>query len=184
MSFSSEDEQRLLRTAREAIGYGLRHGKAPTLNHREHPPTLQIVRAAFVTLHLNTALRGCMGSLEAARPLVYDVAKYAYLSAFSDPRFKPLTHDEADSVEIHISVLSPAQAVAFADEQDLLCQLRVGVDGLIIESGDQRATFLPSVWERVPDPAEFLRLLKTKAGIAAGTHFDARRYTTVSIGKG
>lgn len=183
MSFSSEDEQRLLHTAREAIGYGLRHGKAPTLNHLEHPPTLQIVRAAFVTLHLNTALRGCMGSLEAVRPLVCDVAKFAYLSAFSDPRFKPLAHDEADSVEIHISVLSPAQAIDFADEQDLLCQLRAGVDGLIIESGDQRATFLPSVWESLPDPGEFLRHLKSKAGIAAGTRFHARRYTTFSIGQ-
>lgn len=183
MSFSIEDEQRLLQTAREAIGYGLRYGKAPALNHLEHPPSLQVVRAAFVTLRINASLRGCMGSLEAVHPLVCDVAKYAYLSAFSDPRFKPLAREESDSLEIHISVLSPAQGIDFSDEQDLLCQLRVGVDGLIIESGDQRATFLPSVWENIPQPEEFLRLLKAKAGIAAGTRFHARRYTTFSIGK-
>ncbi len=183
MNFSAEDERRLLQAARDAIGYGLAHGAAPTVDHLKHPPNLQVVRAAFVTLHLQARLRGCMGSLEAVQPLVCDVAKFAYLSAFSDPRFEPLRQEDADAVEVHISVLSPTQAVDFCDEQDLLAQLRVGFDGLIIEFEGKRATFLPSVWADVPEPAEFLQRLKHKAGIAPGARFSARRYTTVSIGK-
>lgn len=183
MSFSPEDEHRLLRTAHDAIDYGLTHGKAPMVNPLEHPSALQVIQTAFVTLHLNAQLRGCMGSLEATQPLVCDVAKYAYLTAFSDPRFEPLRREEMEFIEIHISVLSPKRLIDFTDEQDLLSQLRVGVDGLVIESNGRRATFLPSVWASLPEPAEFLLRLKAKGDIAPEATFKAWRYTTVSVGE-
>lgn len=183
MNFSAEDEHRLLRTAHDAIDYGLTHGEAPIVNPLQHPPTLQVVQAAFVTLHLNAQLRGCMGSLEATQPLVCDVAKYAYLTAFTDPRFEPVRREEIGSIEIHISVLSPARTIDFTDEQDLLGQLRVGVDGLIIESNGRRATFLPSVWTSLPEPADFLLRLKAKGDIAPEATFKAWRYTTTGIGE-
>jgi AmmeMemoRadiSam system protein A len=123
--------------------------------------------ATFVTLMRHGRLRGCMGSLQAHRSLLEDVKSNAKAAAFLDPRFEPLTQTEFATTKVEVSVLSAAQPLEFASEEDALAQLRPGIDGVIFEHGDRRSTFLPQVWESIPDPAEFLRQLKLKAGLGA-----------------
>jgi AmmeMemoRadiSam system protein A len=103
--------------------------------------------------------------LEAIRPLAHDIAENAYSAAFKDPRFPPLASHEFDDLEIHLSILTPASPILFSSEQNLLSQLQPGIDGLILEEGHRRGTFLPSVWESLPEPEQFLRHLKQKAGL-------------------
>jgi len=88
------------------------------------------------------------------------------LAAFRDPRFPPLAADEFDELDIHLSILTPAEPVSFTSEQELITQLQPGIDGLILEEGHRRGTFLPSVWEQLPEPQQFLRHLKQKAGLS------------------
>lgn len=174
----------LLETARDSIRHGLAHGRPGQPAMERMPATLREHGACFVTLHLEDDLRGCIGSLEAYRPLIEDVAVNAYAAAFRDPRFAPLGEVEFEHVELHISVLHPAQPMAFASERELLAQLRPGVDGLILEAGRCRGTFLPAVWESLPDPERFLRELKRKAGLSAdfwSEELRVWRYTTESL---
>ncbi|MBE0620680.1 MAG: AmmeMemoRadiSam system protein B [Burkholderiales bacterium] len=127
---------------------------------------LQPLRASFVTLTRDGRLRGCIGSLEAQRPLGEDVSHNALAAAVSDPRFAPLTREELVGTRIEVSILSAPKLVAFADHADMIAQLRPGEDGLILECGGARATFLPQVWESLPDPERFVAELKRKAGLA------------------
>jgi len=122
--------------------------------------------ASFVTLLKAGELRGCIGSLEPARALALDVAENALAAAFRDPRFPPLGPDEWPQCEMEVSLLSSARRLAFADEAELVSQIKAGEDGLILEAEGRRATFLPQVWERVPDKRTFLAELKRKAGLA------------------
>jgi AmmeMemoRadiSam system protein A len=110
-------------------------------------------------------LRGCIGHLEATLPLVEDVAENAFSAAFRDPRFPALRDTEYAALELHISVLTPAEPLDCNSESDLLRQMRPYQDGLILAEGLRRGTFLPSVWEQLPEPREFLRHLKRKAGL-------------------
>lgn len=173
----------LLRIAAEAIRGGL-DGRAPVVDVDRLTPALRRYGATFVTLKIDDALRGCIGSLEASRFLAVDVAENAYQAAYRDPRFPPLDTEELASLYIHISVLNPAEPMTFASEADLAGQLRCGVDGVILDDNGCRATFLPAVWASIDDPREFLRHLKLKAGLAP-THWSptvkAWRYTTRSI---
>jgi AmmeMemoRadiSam system protein A len=121
--------------------------------------------ASFVTLTRRDELRGCVGTLEPRRPLAEDVAENARAAAFRDPRFPPITVHEWDAIAIHVSVLGPAEPLAAASEAELLAALRPGRDGLILEEGLRRATFLPAVWESLPDPRDFLAQLRRKAGL-------------------
>ena len=121
--------------------------------------------ATFVTLMRNTHLRGCIGSLEARRSLLEDVKANAKAAAFLDPRFQPLTQSEFVTTRIEVSVLSAPEPVEFTNEREALARVRPGVDGLILEHGGKRGTFLPQVWDSIPDPAEFLRQLKVKGGL-------------------
>jgi AmmeMemoRadiSam system protein A len=121
--------------------------------------------ATFVTLTQCGQLRGCIGSLQAHRPLVEDVCHNACAAAFQDPRFAPLGRDELESTCCEVSLLSPVESMAFKDEQDALAQLRPGIDGVILEYGRYRSTFLPQVWEQLPDPRRFMAHLKRKAGL-------------------
>jgi len=121
-----------------------------------------------VTLTLGGELRGCIGSLEAYQPLADDVTSNARSAAFRDPRFPPLTAAEFRRVHIEVSVLSAPQPMAVTSEADALAQLRPGVDGVILAAAGRRATFLPQVWEQLPEPATFLAHLKRKAGLPAG----------------
>ena len=129
---------------------------------------LKPARASFVTLTQNGGLRGCIGSLEAHQPLGEDVSHNARAAALSDPRFPPLTSDELASTRVEVSLLSTPKLLAFADHADLIAQLRLGEDGLILEYGAARGTFLPQVWESLPDPEQFIAKLKRKAGLPPG----------------
>jgi hypothetical protein len=155
----------LLALARESIEHGLREGRPIPVDLSGYPPVLAERRAAFVTLHDRGALRGCIGHLQAIQPLVLDVAENAFAAAFRDPRFPPLTEPELADLAIEISVLSPPEPLTFGSEEELLQMIEPGRDGLILEAGNARGTFLPTVWESLPQPRDFLRHLKQKAGL-------------------
>lgn len=165
MSLAAAERATLLGVARDAIHHGLLHGRAPAIDPSRYPAALQAVAASFVTLTRDGELRGCIGTLEASRPLVADVAANAWAAAFRDPRFPPLVAAEEAQLAVHISVLTPPLPLAVRDEAELLSVLRPGIDGLVIAEGARRATFLPSVWEQLPEPADFVRQLKRKAGL-------------------
>jgi AmmeMemoRadiSam system protein A len=177
----SECHQRLLLDlAHQSIAHGLTHHAALPLNPSDFPEELRESRPVFVTLNLHGELRGCIGTLEYSRPLVANVAQYAYASAFSDPRFPPLSDSELPLIKIHISILGPLQPMTFSSELDLLAQIRPGQDGLLLEDGFHRGTLLPSVWEDIPRKEEFLERLKIKAGLAGDYWSDqirVKRYT-------
>jgi AmmeMemoRadiSam system protein A len=131
----------------------------------ETEPWLQDLGASFVTLTQDGQLRGCIGSLHAYRSLLEDVKANALAAATQDPRFAPLAADELDRTEIEISLLSALQPMQFSSEADAIAQLRPGVDGVVLEFGKHRSTFLPQVWEQLPAAEEFLAHLKRKAGL-------------------
>lgn len=164
-------QRRLLEVAREAIEHGLVDGASWLPGLEGVPEALSVQGASFVTLYTvrseEKTLRGCIGSLEPRRPLLQDVAHNAFYSAFGDRRFAPVTKDELTDIELELSVLSPLVALRFNDEADLLRQLVVPEDGIAIEWGDCRATFLPSVWEQLPVVKDFWTQLKRKAGLSA-----------------
>ncbi|OGT35777.1 MAG: hypothetical protein A2W28_01720 [Gammaproteobacteria bacterium RBG_16_51_14] len=167
----------LFKTARQSIQSGLETGKPYKPVLAEYPPVLQQTRAIFVTLKMNESLRGCIGTTEAVLPLISTVAENAYSAAFKDPRFTPLINDEFEKIRISISILTPIEPIAFRSDAELLQKLRPGTDGLIIECGSHRATFLPTVWESLPRADDFLRHLKIKAHIdVAKTPDKAWRY--------
>lgn len=183
-TITDAEQQLLLQLARESIEYGLQHQHEIALSADNYPPQLQEQRATFVTLHLNNQLRGCIGTLEAYQPLVLDVAHNAYAAAFNDPRFMPVTQSEVNKLEIHISILNPAEQLRFGSEQELIGQIRPGVDGLIMQDGRSRGTFLPSVWEQLTGPKEFIHHLKLKAGLPADYWSESLRvwrYTTTAF---
>jgi AmmeMemoRadiSam system protein A len=167
--------RRLLAVAREAIKRGADTGELwlPELKGASAP--LCAAGASFVTLYAvngsgvlqERRLRGCVGSLEACRPLLQDVARNAYYSAFHDTRFAPVCTRELADIELELSILSPLVELHFTDEPDLLRQLVAAEDGLAIECARHRGTFLPSVWEQLPDVDDFWIHLKHKAGLAA-----------------
>lgn len=209
MSLNKEHQQRLLDLAKSSIQLGLQTGKPLKVNLADFPAELKEYRATFVTLQKHHQLRGCIGMLEAIRPLAEDIAENAFLAAFKDPRFPPLADDELGDLEIHLSILTPAEPILFMSEQDLISQLQPGIDGLILEEpviydtatkreqlppridglilekSRRRGTFLPSVWEQLPEPEQFLRHLKQKAGLAPdywSENIKIFRYRTEMIG--
>jgi hypothetical protein len=151
----------LLARARNAIATELGEAAAP----EPADPRLADAGATFVTLTQRGDLRGCIGSLEAWRPLDEDVRSNARAAAFRDPRFSPLRRDELARTRVEVSLLSPSTPLAFADEEDAVRQLRPGIDGVILEWHGRRGTFLPQVWESLPDRHLFLAHLKHKAGL-------------------
>lgn len=156
----------LLILARNAIGREL--GTLPTLLPSDLKESeLAQPGATFVTLTQQGALRGCIGSLEAWRPLRQDVEANALAAAFRDPRFSPLRRNEFPGTRVEVSLLTPAEPMDFTNEEDALKQLRPGTDGLIFTAGHRRSTFLPQVWESLPEPRQFLAHLKQKAGLPA-----------------
>lgn len=167
MFLMDKHRQTLYQIAQASIEHGLAEGKPLTVDLLEYPAELQENRASFVTLHTQGNLRGCIGTIKAYQPLVTDVAYHAYAAAFSDSRFAPLQREELADLSIHISVLTVPVPLTFSSEEEVIQQLRPGIDGLILEEGWRRGTFLPSVWESLPEPHEFLRQLKRKAGFSS-----------------
>jgi len=157
----------LLALARQTISEALSETSADPAQTSADLPALHENAACFVTLTQAGELRGCIGSLEAHRPLIDDVRANARAAAFRDPRFPPLTRDELARTRVEVSLLTPAEPLFFADEADALARLRPHVDGVILAVGGRRATFLPQVWEQLPEPAVFLPHLKQKAGLPA-----------------
>jgi len=154
------------------------------LRLQDYSPALQQERATFVTLNINSELRGCIGTLEAHEPLVIDVANNARSAAFHDPRFEPLTQAEFERLQIHISILGIPEPMEFNSEQNLIEQLQPGIDGLILSAAGRRGTFLPSVWESLKTSEEFFKHLKLKAGLPPTFWSDdikVERYTTESF---
>ncbi|MGZ5081704.1 MAG: AmmeMemoRadiSam system protein A, partial [Usitatibacter sp.] len=166
----------LVAIAREAIDRAAEFGAG-----RAWPQAwLREPGATFVTLRLDSDLRGCIGSVEARRALGDDVERNARAAAYHDPRFPPVAVHERSRLEIEVSVLSVREPIGVASEAEALAALRPGVDGIFLEYEDRRATFLPQVWEGLPDPLSFLGELRRKAGLPPRFwHPDVRlsRYT-------
>jgi len=174
----------LLDVARQSIEWGLRTDQPLAVDPGAYPPELAELRATFVTLRRADELRGCVGGLVASRPLVADVAHSAFKAAFRDSRFPPLETSELDQLEIHISILSSLEPLSVPDEKALLDAIRPGIDGLVVRDGARQGTFLPAVWESLPEPSAFWRELKRKAGLpldAWSSRWEIFRYTVESL---
>jgi AmmeMemoRadiSam system protein A len=182
--FTTDEQEFLLRIAYQSILSGLESSQPAVISADAIPARLSVRRASFVTLHAEEKLRGCIGSLEPRTSLAEDVGYNAYAAAFRDTRFRPLQADELVTLSLQISVLSTPKLLDFDSESSLLALVRPGIDGLILQDHSYRSTFLPSVWESLPEPAQFLGHLKLKAGLAAdywSASMRIWRYTTESF---
>jgi AmmeMemoRadiSam system protein A len=176
---ATDQGETLLHLARAAIGreLGFRSHDLPRTAWLEEPG------ATFVTLMLDGQLHGCIGTLEACRPLIDDVCQNAVSSAFRDPRFPPLTKDEFADVLVEVSLLSKPQLISHSSEEEALAQLSPGQDGVIFEYGHYRSTYLPQVWAQLPDPKSFIANLKSKAGLPASFWSDEVRLSHYTVQK-
>jgi hypothetical protein len=161
---SMSDPGRLLRFARASIAERLGAGPASA----PIGPWFDELAATFVTLSRHDELHGCMGSLTPLRPLADDVRRNALAAAFVDPRAVPLAARDVARLRIEISHLSALEPLAVTSEADARAILRPGVDGVVLSWGGLHGTFLPQVWEALPDPRDFLEALKVKAGLPRG----------------
>lgn len=166
MTKLTDHEKRiLLKIAREAIKSRLEGRTIPDLSLEDLPETLREEGACFVTLTRGGQLRGCVGTLQAEKPLALDVQLRAVAAAFHDFRFPRLKIEEFPEIEIEISYLTQPEPLDYRDGEDLLARLEPGKDGLVLSDGSRRATFLPQVWEKLPEPAQFLSHLCIKMGL-------------------
>jgi AmmeMemoRadiSam system protein A len=163
------EKRLLLQIAREAVTAAAHGRPAPEINKGALPLILLEPGATFVTLRKHGELRGCIGGLEARWPLYEDVRVHAAQSATQDYRFPPVEPDEVGKLTIEISVLTPSTPLAYDSSAELPARLRPLVDGVTLQWGTRRATFLPQVWENVPDPEQFLSMLCEKMGVAPDT---------------
>lgn len=163
-----EERASLLKLARQALEQGTQGMPLEPLDLDGLPPSLRQPGVTFVTLTIGGELRGCVGGLEAYQPLAEDVREHAVAAARQDYRFPPVTSQEVPLIRIEISRLTPPKPLEYLDADDLITRLRPGVDGVILRDGPHRATFLPQVWEKIPDPERFLDYLCQKMGAAEG----------------
>jgi AmmeMemoRadiSam system protein B/AmmeMemoRadiSam system protein A len=164
---SASDQKQLLKLARDTVRAAT-VGQSTAMPPMKLSPALTTPRGVFVTLTRHGELRGCIGHLGAQRPLVDAVAENARSAALDDPRFQPVTPREVDGLEIEISVLTEPKPLAFTSPEDLLAKLRPKVDGVVLQVAAGTATYLPQVWDQLPDKTEFLDSLSEKAGGHAG----------------
>lgn len=174
---TTEEQKILLRLAREALECGVRGKAYPALDVASLPPSLREEGSSFVTLTRHGELRGCIGSLEPRQSLAEDVREHAVAAALNDPRFPPVVEPELDSIQIEVSRLTSPVPLEYKDVQDLLSKLCPHTDGVVVRDGFHRATFLPQVWEKISDPAEFLSNLCYKMG----AHPDLWRHKHLDI---
>lgn len=176
------DEQNiLLRLAREALERGVKGEPLPPLDLASLPARLREEGSSFITLTSGGQLRGCIGALDSYRPLADDVREHAVAAALNDPRFPPVKEEELSGIQIEISRLTRPVPLEYTDADDLLSKLRPHVDGVVLREGPfHRATFLPQVWEKIPDVAEFLNNLCYKMGLEPDIwrrkHFEVLTY--------
>lgn len=182
--YSAIEKQQMLTAARESIRHGLNFGTRIEIDPSRYSAELREIRACFITLKIDDLLRGCIGNIEPRETLVESISHNAHSAAFHDPRFGALRAEEFPLLKIEISVLSDLEPISFSSEQDLIDQLVPGKDGLVITTGHHSATFLPSVWEQLPEAGRFLQHLKEKAGLQTTdwpTDISAERFYTSSI---
>ena len=165
-SLTSAEKEILLKVARQSLELKLRGKKLPQLDLASQTPRLQADGASFVTLTINGQLRGCIGTLEAYRPLIEDVREHALAAALNDYRFSKVQPEELDRIDIEISRLTAPKPLDFTDADNLLAKLRPNIDGVVLMDGKRRATFLPQVWEQLPNADEFLSHLSRKMGLS------------------
>ncbi len=173
-SLTDGEKQTLLRLAREAMEFSVRGQALPPLDIKSLVPQLQVHGSSFVTLTIDDELRGCIGALEAYQPLAEDVREHAISAALHDPRFPPVREIELNRIKLEVSRLTAPKLLEYSSSEDLLKKLRPHVDGVILKDSFRRATFLPQVWEKIPDPAEFLSHLCQKMVVRANLWQDAK----------
>ena len=160
-----EEQKILLRLAREAMERGVKKEAIPPVDISGLPPSLGEEGSSFVTLTINGQLRGCIGSLEAYEPLAEDVREHAVAAALNDPRFPPVREEELSAIQIEISRLTRPIPMEYQDANDLLSKLHPHEDGVVLRDAFHRATFLPQVWDKIPERTEFLDNLCYKMGL-------------------
>jgi AmmeMemoRadiSam system protein A len=162
---TSEQGKTLVALARATLKHRLCGGEKPQI---PEDPALMAQAATFVTLNMAGHLRGCIGNLQPVGATWQGICDNALNAALHDPRFSPLRPEEVERIDLHISILSPPQPLVYASAEELLTKLRPGVDGVILREGRRSATFLPQVWEQLPDAEQFLNHLCRKAGLPEG----------------
>jgi AmmeMemoRadiSam system protein A len=179
-----EDREALHRLAWESIRHELETDQPFQVDLQGYSPPLREPGAVFVTLKVGGRLRGCIGSLSPRRALAEDVAHNARAAAFRDPRFSPLARSEIPAVDLHLSILTPLVPLEVETREELLSALRPGVDGLVLHDPPNRSTFLPQVWESLPDPDDFVGALFVKGGLPRdhwSSTVQVHRYSIVEI---
>ncbi len=175
--YTPEEQDQLLHIARQTLEVVTAGGPRPRPDLQTLPPKLREERACFVSFHIDGELRGCTGTLIARRPLADEVSVTTVQTAYNDPRFSPVVADEVPGIRIEISILTPSTPLSFANPEDLLERLRPGIDGVTLSLGPYRSTFLPQVWDHVPNPVEFLTMLSRKMGLPG----DAWRHPKIRV---
>lgn len=165
-SLTESDKEILLKIARDAISCAVGGQPLEPIDLEKYSAILREHGASFITLSKNKNLRGCIGAIEAYQPFILDVQEHAVAAALEDYRFPPVKIEEIQQIEIEISRLTPMRELDYSTYEDLISKLRVNVDGALIKTNGRRATFLPQVWEKVPDPEQFLSQLCMKMGAA------------------
>ena len=168
---SDGEKQILLHLAREAMEHAVKKRKPPAFDVNSLAPKLREHGASFVTLTINDNLRGCIGALEAYQPLAEDVREHSIAAALEDPRFPPVVESELSRIRLEVSRLTAPQLLEYSSGEELLVKLNPHVDGVILRDDLRRATFLPQVWEKIPQPDEFMDNLCYKMG----AHYDLWR---------
>lgn len=167
LTLTEDDKNILLRLARQSIELAVNRHPLPKLDLASYSTLLQEPGASFVTLTENGDLRGCIGALEPYQALAQDVCEHAAAAAMEDYRFPPVKPDEVARLEIEISRLTSPERLVYTEPLELLTRLRPHIDGVVLRDGFRRSTFLPQVWEKIPDPATFLAHLCQKMGAPA-----------------
>ena len=165
---TAQEKQTLLRLARESMDHAVRQEPIPPIDLDSLSPRLQADGVSFVTLTIQGTLRGCIGALEPSQPLALDVSEHAIAAALHDYRFPRVELDELAHIKIEVSRLTLPVPLSYQAPEELLEKLRPGVDGVLLRDGGRRATFLPQVWEKIPEPDEFLDNLCYKMGAEPG----------------
>lgn len=161
---NENEKQTLLRIARESMEHAVKKEKMPPLDLNSMSELMRADGASFVTLTIHGNLRGCIGALEPYQPLALDVREHAIAAALEDPRFPPVSPSELEKIEVEVSRLTVPERLEYTDAEDLLAKLRPNIDGVILRDGFHRATFLPQVWDKIPDKEDFLDNLCYKMG--------------------
>lgn len=181
--FASHNQQDILQIVKQSLSLAI-EDKHYTPAREQYPNSLFDKGASFVTLEHKGKLRGCMGSLLPTQAIALDIASNSYAAANKDERFSPLSKEELAQVTFKVSLLSGYERIRFKSEEDLLTKIETGKDGLVIRDGDRQGVLLPSVWDEVPSPKEFLNTLKIKAGLSPSYWSDkvkVYRFRTVEI---